>query len=168
MTAKPISTGSNIVALLVALGLCFGAGAIGGMVTGPVVADATGWYATLVKPVWNPPGWVFGPAWTVLFALMAISAWLVWRRVPAGKRTLPAAVFLLQLALNVGWSWFFFGKQRPDLALIDIGALWLAIFATIYVFHRWSTLAAWLLVPYILWVTFATTLNTAICRLNGY
>ena len=133
------------------------------------MSDPAGWYqSTIIKPVWNPPGWLFGPVWGLLYTLMGVSAWLVWRKVPKGRRLLPALVFFAQLALNAAWSWLFFAKQRPDLALIDIGAMWLAIFATIYVFHRWSTLAAWLLVPYIWWVTFATILNYTICNLNGY
>ncbi len=98
--------------------------------------------------------------------MMAVSAWLVWRRLgwKAGRE--PLMLFGVQLILNAAWSWLFFGEHRPDLALIDITALWLAILATIWIFRTVSPTAAWLLVPYLAWVTFATLLNLALWRLN--
>jgi benzodiazapine receptor len=123
------------------------------------------WYEALAKPSWNPPDWVFGPAWTVLYALMALAAWKVWivtRRIDAAL-----LVYGAQLVLNAAWSYLFFGLQRPDLALVDIAALWLMILVTIILFWRRDRLAGSLLVPYLVWVTFASSLNFMIWRLNG-
>jgi benzodiazapine receptor len=126
------------------------------------------WYASLVKPGWTPPPWVFGPAWTILYAMMAVAAWRLWRRrdaLPrASRRAL--ALFAVQLALNLAWTPVFFGMQRPDLALAVILLLWVAIAATIVAAWKACKTAAALLVPYLAWVTFATALNAAIWRLN--
>jgi benzodiazapine receptor len=158
-------------AALVSLGafllLCFGAAALGGLVTAPATGPADGWYAQLVKPTWNPPSWLFGPAWTVLYAMMAVAAWLVWRRANPEARRRPMVVFGVQLALNVLWSVIFFGLGRVDLAVIEILGLWAAILATIAVFRPISRAAALLLVPYLLWVSFAAALNITIWRLNA-
>jgi translocator protein len=125
------------------------------------------WYAGLNKPPLNPPNWIFGPVWTVLYLMMAVSAWLVWRKAGwrAGRRAL--LCFGLQLVLNAAWSALFFGLERPLWALIDIVALWLAIVATIWAFARWDQLSAWLLSPSLVLVMFATYLNTMIWRLNA-
>jgi tryptophan-rich sensory protein len=127
-----------------------------------------GWYASLAKPEWTPPPWVFGPAWTILYAMMAVAAWRLWRRRHArpheSRRAL--ALFTVQLALNLAWTPVFFGMQRPDLALVVIIALWLAIVATIMAAWKACKTAAALLMPYLAWVTFATALNMAIWRLN--
>lgn len=121
------------------------------------------WYSLLEKPAWNPPGWVFGPVWTVLYILMGIAVWLVWK-----ERGFCGGVwlFLVQLALNALWSYLFFGINRPGLAFIEIVALWVMILITLLAFRQVSTPAWVLLVPYLLWVAFATALNYALWRLN--
>ena len=124
------------------------------------------WYATLVKPSWNPPSWLFGPVWTVLYALMGVTGWLVWRR--GGPAIRPALQwFAVQLVLNVGWSAVFFGLQMPGLAFAEILVLWAAIAATLRSSWQVSRPAGILLVPYLLWVSFAVMLNFAIWRLNA-
>ncbi|MDZ4243482.1 MAG: TspO/MBR family protein [Candidatus Doudnabacteria bacterium] len=145
------------------------AGAIGSVFTAPSIA---GWYAGLVRPALNPPAWVFGPVWTTLFALMGVSAWLIWKRLDSRLRgndkriKIALGIFLGQLVLNTLWSIIFFGLNSPGGALIEIVFLWLAILATIVAFYKISKPAAWLLVPYILWVSFAMYLNYAIWTLN--
>jgi tryptophan-rich sensory protein len=124
------------------------------------------WYAGLIKPALTPPAWVFGPAWTLLYIMMATAAWLVWRMDSLANTIGPLALFLGQLALNAVWSYLFFGLQRPGLALLDIVALWLAILATIISFWRSCPSAGILLIPYLLWVSFATYLNFQFWRLN--
>jgi translocator protein len=143
------------------LGLCYVAAFIGSRFT-----DTGAWYQALEQPAWQPPDWLFGPVWTLLYAMMAVAAWLVWR--DRGFRGAPAALtlFLVQLALNVAWSWLFFGEQRPDLAFGEIVLLWIAILATLVAFWRIRPLAGALLIPYLLWVTYAATLNHAIWQLN--
>ena len=125
------------------------------------------WYASLARPSWTPPRWVFAPAWSLLYTLMGISAWLVWRRVGfrGGARAL--GLFLLQLALNALWSYLFFGLHRPAIAFLEIVVLWAAIFATLVLFWRVSAAAGALLLPYLGWVGFAACLNLAIWRMNA-
>jgi benzodiazapine receptor len=125
-----------------------------------------GWYDTLTKPSFNPPSWLFGPVWTTLYVLMAVAAWLVWRKAGFDGATAALTLFFVQLALNLAWSGLFFALRNPTLALVEIAALWLAIAATMVLFFRHSTLAGALFVPYLLWVTFAAVLNAAIVRLN--
>jgi tryptophan-rich sensory protein len=137
--------------------LCFGAAAIGGFF------PPGAWYASLDKPSWNPPSWIFGPVWTLLYILMAVAAWLVWRE---RGWTGVLLLFLLQLALNAAWSPLFFGLKRPLWGLVDIVALWLAIGATVIGFARVRPLAALLLAPYWAWVTFAAVLNFELWRRN--
>jgi translocator protein len=124
------------------------------------------WYASLEKPAFQPPSWIFGPVWTLLYIMMAAAAWLVWK--DAGFHGASAALTLwgVQLALNLAWSGIFFALQEPGWALVEIVILWVAILATIILFFRHSSLAGWLMVPYLLWVSFATALNAAIWRLN--
>lgn len=143
--------------------ICLGAGGLGAIATTP---EIDGWYKTVVKPTWNPPNYVFGPVWTTLFVMMAIAAWLIWR--PAGfmAAKVPLLLFAVQLALNVAWSWIFFGLHQPGWAFVEIVILWLAIVVTARAFFQRSKLAGWLLVPYLAWVSFATVLNFAIWRLN--
>jgi tryptophan-rich sensory protein len=124
------------------------------------------WYGALTKPSWNPPNWLFGPVWTVLYLLMAISVWLVWRKEGLGGAILPLVVFIVQLILNGAWSWLFFGLHRPALALIEILGLWLVILVNIIMFWRIDTVAGVLLLPYLAWVTFAAFLNYTLWRLN--
>lgn len=128
------------------------------------------WYVTLNKPAWNPPPAVFAPVWTVLYFMMAVAAWQVWRvpegELPSGRRSAALALYFGQLILNGLWSWLFFGFQRINLALYEIGILLLMVIATTILFWRAKPLAGWLMVPYVLWVTFATALNFALWRLN--
>jgi translocator protein len=125
------------------------------------------WYDGLHKPPWNPPDWVFGPVWTVLYILMGVAAWLVWKTSGWDRARGALSLYLIQVALNAAWSWIFFGLQRPGLALAEIVVLWLAIGATLLAFRRHVPLAAWLLAPYLAWVTFAAVLNLSLWRLNA-
>ena len=128
--------------------------------------NAGPFYAQLVRPAWAPPGWLFGPVWTVLYLAMGIAAWLVWR--VAGFRAVRPALtlFLVQLALNALWSWLFFGWHLGAPAFVEVLLLWALIVATVIAFWRLRPLAAWLLVPYLLWVSFAAVLNYAVWQLN--
>ncbi len=146
--------------LAVSLVVCWGAAAIGGIWTASSVQD---WYRDLARPSWTPPDALFGPVWAVLYTLMAVSAWLVWRE---GGRGWPMAAFAAQLALNVSWSGLFFGLRQVGPALLDIVALWVAILCCILIFWNVSQLAALLLLPYLTWVGFAAALNFAIWRMN--
>ena len=125
------------------------------------------WYATLKKPSWNPPGWIFGPVWSALYTMMAVAAWLVWKRGGFAAQRRPLTLFLVQLALNAAWTPLFFGLHRPGLAFAEIVMLWLAIAATLAAFRPVSRPAAWLLVPYLAWVSFAAVLNFTLWRLNS-
>jgi translocator protein len=138
----------------------FAAAALGGVTTAGAVRD---WYPTIAKPTWTPPSWIFGPVWTALYAMMAVAAWLVWRRVGWGGALV---WFAVQLALNAAWSPVFFGMHRIGLALVNIMLLWLAIAGTTVAFWRVVPVGGWLFVPYLAWVSFATALNFAIWRLN--
>lgn len=150
--------------LLLCILICELAGIIGSVFT--VTAIPT-WYAGLVKPALNPPGWVFGPVWTLLYALMGIAAFLVWKRGWKRKEVKVAlGVFGAQLVANALWSIIFFAGHNPFYALIDIVLMWVLIVATIFVFYRISKPAAYLLVPYLAWVSFATYLNYMIYVLN--
>ena len=154
----------NFSKLIIAIIVSELAGIIGSVFTAPSIA---GWYAGIVKPALNPPSWVFGPVWTTLFALMGISAFLIWKKGLDRKDVkIALGIFLGQLALNTLWSSIFFGLHSPGGALVEIVFLWLAILATIIAFAKISKPAAWLLVPYILWVSFAAYLNYAIWALN--
>ncbi|SEN69059.1 TspO and MBR related proteins [Halorientalis persicus] len=131
------------------------------------LSGVTTWYPTLTTPAFNPPGWVFGPVWITLFALMGTAAWLVWRGGLDDRSVrLALALFGIQFACNVAWSGAFFGLRSPLLGLVVIVALWLAIVATIRAFARVDRRAALLLVPYLLWVSFAAVLNYELWRLN--
>jgi translocator protein len=146
------------------LALCFGVAALGSVFTSSAMPE---WYMSLEKPAFNPPSWVFGPVWTVLYAMMAVAAWLVWREAGFDGATAALSLFFVQLALNLAWSGIFFGLREPGWALVEIVVLWAAILGTIVLFFRHSSLAGWLLVPYLLWVSFAAVLNAAIWRLNA-
>ncbi len=144
--------------------ICLGAGLLGSLFT---YGSIPTWYAGLVKPSFNPPNWLFAPVWTALYILMGIAAFLVWRRGLQTKGVKAALLaFLFQLVLNVAWSLIFFGWHAPFFAYLEIIVLWLAIVLTIIYFYRISRPAAWLLIPYLLWVSFASVLNFAIWRLN--
>lgn len=139
--------------------------AITGAMFSPAVDPV--WYANLRKPSFNPPNWLFGPVWTVLYALIAVSAWLVWRRVGWARGRRALVWWCVQLALNAAWTPVFFGVHRIGLALAIIVALLAAIAGTILAFRRHHALAAAMLLPYLAWVAFATVLNASIWRLNG-
>lgn len=154
-------SGRSLLALAGWLAVCFAAAGLGSLVTAPAVS---GWYASLVKPPWNPPAWIFGPVWTALYILMAIAVWRV--SFAAGLRSRPVALFLIQLALNTAWSFVFFGLRNPVWALVEILALWLALAATVVAFWAVDRAASALLWPYLAWVTFAALLNATLARLN--
>lgn len=162
-------TKKNILTLLAAIGISEGAGLIGSVFTAPSIPT---WYASLQRPEFSPPNWIFGPVWTTLYALMGIAAWLVWSsyaQASENKRKqirVALTLFGLQLVLNTLWSIIFFGWQNPGAAFAEISLLWLAILATIIAFARVSRPAAWLLLPYLLWVSFAAYFNYAIWTLN--
>lgn len=139
-------------------------GAGSGMLFGP---DA--WFAALEKPAWNPPSWLFAPVWTTLYAMMALALWLVRREPEAqdGRRKRAQVLFALQFALNMAWTPVFFGLHSPSMALVTICLLWVTLLATILAFFTVRVLAGSLLVPYLLWVSFATALNGAIWQLNS-
>jgi translocator protein len=143
------------------LAIVFAAAWVGGRVTDPA------WYQALQQPPWAPPAWLFGPVWTVLYLMMGTAAWLVWRRGGFAAAAAALTLFLVQLALNAAWSWLFFGLHRPGLAFAEIVLLWMLIAATIVAFRRIHRTAAWLLAPYLLWVTYAAALNFSLWRLNS-
>lgn len=161
--------------ILIAIGISEFAGIIGSFFTMDAIPT---WYAGIVKPTWNPPSWVFGPVWITLYAMMGIASYLIWassakivpgetQKATQRKRVRGAlTIFGVQLFLNAIWSIIFFGLHNPGWAFVDIVLLWIAIVATIGVFWRISKPAAWLLVPYILWVSFAGYLNYTIWTLN--
>lgn len=140
----------------------FAAAAMGAVAS----ADAPAFYRELIRPTWAPPAWLFGPVWTVLYLLMGVAAWLVWRE--RGSRGARAALtlFLIQLAANALWSWFFFAWRQGAMAFVEIIVLWALIVVTIIAFRRVRPLAAALLLPYFAWVSFATALTYAVWRLN--
>ena len=149
------------IGLVLSLLVCFAVAGIGSIATTP---EIPGWYAKLRKPSWTPPNWLFGPVWTALYAAMGVAAWLVWKR--AGWHA-AIALFAVQLALNLAWSFIFFRFHSPGLAFAEIVLLWAAIVATAISFAPISKTAAALFVPYILWVTYAAALNFSIWKLNN-
>lgn len=154
---------ARLVGLVVFLFACLGAGGLGAIATTP---EIDGWYRTIEKPAWNPPDYVFGPVWTTLFVMMAVAAWLIWQSAGWKAAALPMTLFGIQLALNVGWSWIFFGMHAPGWAFAEIIILWLAIAATTATFFKRSPIAGWLMVPYLSWVSFASVLNFTIWQMN--
>lgn len=154
---------SDWIKLITATVLCVLLGSVGGLVT---VAEIPTWYASLNKPSFNPPNWLFGPVWTTLYLLMGISVYLIWKQPVSTERNKALQFFILQFILNFCWSFIFFGLHATGWALIEMAALWIFILLTIIYFAKHSKTAAWLLVPYISWVSFALLLNGAIWRLN--
>jgi translocator protein len=132
-----------------------------------VFVSTGGWYESLNKPSWNPPSAVFGPVWSTLYLMMAIAAWLVWREGGWKKQWPALAMFILQWMLNALWTPLFFGWQKPGFAFVDIVLLWLALFATIYLFWGVKRWAGLLLLPYLAWVSFAAFLNFTIWQMNS-
>lgn len=142
--------------------LCLAAGWLGSIATIPNIPT---WYAGLNKPWFSPPNWVFAPVWTTLYVLMGISAWLIWRA-PERRDNAPFVPFAIQLALNVSWSFAFFGAHSPLAGLVVIVVLWVVLVWNIATFWPISRAAAWLLIPYLAWITFATALNGGVYALN--
>ena len=179
---------NNFFKFIIAVAVSEMAGVLGALFTTPSIQS--GWYAGLIKPTLNPPSWVFGPGWTLLYFLVGVSLYLVWKNDfkvansffdPKGRpwnrwserfwrgdwqKANAIAIFAVQYALNIVWSWVFFGLRQPGAAFFVILALWFSIIYLIINFHRISKPAAWLLLPYILWVTFATYLNYSLWLLN--
>ncbi len=154
----------RLAAYAVGIAVCELAGVLGGLATAPAVPT---WYATLVKPDWTPPGWVFGPVWAVLYALIGAAAARVWirhRGSRAGRSSL--LVFAVQLLLNAAWSFLFFGLRSPGAGLVEIVVLWCAVVTLAVWWRRLERTAFLLLVPYLAWVSFAAVLNAAIWHLN--
>lgn len=154
---------SKWLALTISIAVCFACGTIGSLMTTPALHR---WYPSLLKPAWTPPDGVFAPVWSVLYLTMAIAAWRVWLRRPSPEVAPALQLFGVQLVLNVGWSGLFFGLHSPRAGLLGIAVLWCAIAATIVAFHRVTAFAAWILVPYLAWVSFAAALNFTVWRLN--
>lgn len=152
----------QIIGLLGWLLLSFAAAAIGAVAS----VQAGSFYEQLVRPNWAPPGWLFGPVWTILYALMAVAAWLVWRTHGFKEGRTALALFIVQLIANALWTWVFFAWQQGALAFAEIVLLWCLIVATIVAFRRLNTLAAVLLLPYLAWVTFAVALTFSTWQLN--
>lgn len=146
-----------MIAWLTFAALCFAA-ALSGALFKPGA-----WHAALAKPRWHPPNWLFGPAWGVLYLMIATAGWMVWN---AAGFSAALAAWGVQLVLNAGWSWLFFGLRRPDLAFAEVLLLWLSIAACVVLFAPISTTAALLMVPYLAWVAFASALNFSMWRLN--
>lgn len=144
------------------LAATFATGAVGGVAS----VNAPSFYGQLVQPAWAPPAWLFGPVWSVLFVLMAVSAWLVWRKHGFRGAGVALGLFVAQLLANALWSWLFFAWQQGAIAFIEIIVLWVLIAATLRAFWRLHRVAALLLVPYLAWVSFAAALNLALWRLN--
>ena len=158
------STGGSAALLVVSLALVAAVAAIGGAATSRSVDD---WYDSLERAPWNPPSWVFGPAWTVLYLLMAVAAWLVAREgLGESEVRVALTIYAIQLVLNLGWSVVFFGFRRPGLGLVVIVALFIAVAATAVAFDAVSPTAAWMLAPYLLWIAFAASLNAWIAFAN--
>ncbi len=150
----------STVKLIIAISIPLIAGFIGSYFTMPAISN---WYADLIKPTLNPPNWIFAPVWTTLYILMGISFFLIWQK---GKNYLPLSVFGIQVLLNTTWSILFFGVQRLDFAFLNIVLLWFMIILTMILFFRISKVAMYLLIPYVLWVSFAGYLNLTIWILN--
>ena len=149
--------------LIISIAIPVAIGALSGFFT---TTGEGSWYRTINKPSWNPPGWIFGPVWTTLYILMGIAFYLVWRSPESKVRRTALILFGIQLILNFFWSFIFFDQQQIGMALAEIIALWVFILLSIFAFAKVSKTAAWLLVPYISWVSFATILTYTIWKLN--
>lgn len=156
---------NNFAKLIIAIAIPIAIGATAGLFT---VTGVGSWYQTINKPSWNPPGWVFAPVWTTLYVMMGVSLYLVWKSGVSNnlKRT-AIGLFAFQLVLNFFWSLIFFDQQQPGWALVEIIVMWFFILFTIFAFAKVNKTAAWLLVPYISWVSFATILNYTIWKMNS-
>ena len=160
--SAPTSRARDVLGLFAWLLAAFAAAAVGGLAS----ASAPEFYRELVRPAWSPPGWLFGPVWSVLYVLMGIAAWLVWRARGFAGAAVGLGLFLVQLAFNGLWTWLFFVWHLGGLAFVEILLLWVLIAATVVFFWRVSKLAGLLLIPYLAWVSFASALTLATWRLN--
>ncbi len=163
LTSMQPSQKSSVLRLVLLLILCYAVAAVGSVWT---VGQIPHWYASLAKPSFSPPNWIFGPVWTLLYGLMAVAAWLAWKQPASALRGSALVAFFVQLALNLFWSLVFFRNHLLLAGLVDILLLWAAILFTTVLFWRLRPLAGALLLPYLLWVGFASALNAAILRLN--
>jgi tryptophan-rich sensory protein len=155
---------SNIFKAVIAISLPLLVGATSGFFT---VTGVESWYQTIQKPSWNPPNWIFGPVWSTLYVMMGVALFLVWKEDTSEElKKIAFTLFAIQLGLNFFWSFIFFNQQQPGWALVEIVAMWVFILLTIFAFAQVNKTAAWLLVPYISWVSFATILNYTIWQLN--
>jgi tryptophan-rich sensory protein len=156
-------TKSHFAKLIVALILPLSIGAFAGMFTSKAIPE---WYATLNRPSFNPPNWLFGPVWTTLYLLMGISLYMIWKQEKSKVRNLAMLVFLIQLALNFAWSFIFFYFNKIGFAFAEIIILWVSIVLMIILFYRIKPLAAYINIPYLVWVSFASMLNLSYYLLN--
>ena len=156
---------NKLTRILILVATCLALGYFSGMVTQTSIKT---WYPNLIKPSFNPPNWVFAPVWSMLFIMMGVAAGLVWSRIESENQAVRKALlfFAIQLALNMLWSFLFFGMKNPTLALIEIVVLLLLIYETYVQFVKIDKIAGYLLIPYLLWVSFATVLNASIWWLN--
>jgi tryptophan-rich sensory protein len=154
---------SNLIKFILAVLFTLVFGGLGGIVTSN---EITNWYAGLHKPSFNPPNYLFGPVWTLLYFLMGISLYLIWKQLPSPSKTKSIILFFIQFGLNFCWSFIFFKFHKPGFAFAEIILMWIFILLTILSFSKLNKTAAWLLVPYIAWVSFATLLNYSIWQLN--
>lgn len=156
------SVAAQAIALVVALAVTYLAAAVGGLAS----VGAGSFYGQLVRPAWAPPGWLFGPVWSVLYTLMAVAVWLVWREAGFPRATRAVLLFGAQLIANALWSWFFFAWRLGAVALAEVLLLWVLIAATVVAFWRLQRVAAVLMLPYLAWVGFASALTFALWRRN--
>jgi len=154
---------SQVIKLVVSLLLPIGIGSIAGLFTAEAVPE---WYETLNRPAFNPPNWIFGPVWTTLYLLLGISLFLIWKQDASKNRNFAILIFMLQLALNFGWSFIFFYFHWIGVALVEIIMLWTSIVVMLVLFNKIKPLAAYINIPYLFWVTFATVLNAYYYVLN--
>jgi translocator protein len=153
----------QVIKLIISIALPLLVGAVAGMFTAKAVPE---WYAGLNRPAFSPPNWLFGPVWTTLYLVMGISVFLVWKQSPSDDRNISLIVFLVQLILNFAWSFLFFYFKLIGIALVEIVLLWFTIIIMIIQFYKVLPIAAYINIPYLLWVSFATVLNAAYYLLN--
>lgn len=156
---------NNTAKLILAIAIPLAVGFTSGFFT---ITGVGSWYQTIQRPSWNPPNWIFGPVWTTLYVMMGIALYLIWKAdTSSNLKNYAILLFALQLILNFFWSFIFFNQQQPGWAFAEILVLWVLILLTIFAFAKVNKSAAWLLVPYISWVSFASILNYAIWRMNS-
>jgi len=156
---------NKIARIILVVVVCLSIGYMSGIVTRSAI---TTWYPTLIKPSFNPPNWIFAPVWSLLYVMMGVAAGLVWNQMDSNKEGVKKALFFfaIQLILNALWSYLFFGLHNPMLAGLEIILLWLMIYETYIQFSKINTIAGYLLIPYLLWISFASVLNGCIWWLN--